>query len=234
MIALDIETCPDRPEVLWRGAPTRGTIALGNLKDEEKIEAKVQEKRKEYLEAATLDPFRSRVAAIAWLDTTDAHAWWYIPRTAVLEDDMDKGEWDVLGFAVPVLNRVVDMRERERLVGFNLPDFDLRHIYLRNLILSRRLGVAPHPLPTLWNAEKQRWHDRCIDLCRAVSFDSNRSTKVGLGRAEAFTGRPKHDLGCLWHEAYYGKSDMLAAKALDYLLNDVQCSLDAAKAVGLT
>jgi 3'-5' exonuclease len=236
-IVFDIETGPLSDAELAAALPPfdPNEVKVGNLKDPEKIAAKLAEAeanhRRDFVEKAALDAMTGRVLAIGMLYLAP-HAG-PLPSaeregTAGSECQPYPGEFVVIEHADEAqLLREFWMRcehEMGRLnvmVGFNTHQFDLPFLVRR----SWRHRVA---LP--WNLRRGRyWSDQMIDLREAWQL-GDRQAKGSLDAiAKHLEVGSKNGSGADFARLW--QSDR--PKAIEYLRNDLHLTAGVAKALGV-
>lgn len=166
-LCIDIETWP-LTDVADRFNPD--AVKLGNLKDPDKIEAKIEEAREKFIEDATLDARFSRVFAVGYADKDGPKA----VMEADPDDDVEKGIligiWETISAYV-----------NGSVCGWNILGFDLPFIWQRSLIL----GVRPSTkiqVP-LWNNSwlVELQHQWSLDN-RAMPRLNDVARALGLGQ----------------------------------------------------
>jgi uncharacterized protein YprB with RNaseH-like and TPR domain len=185
-----------------------GKVKLGNLKDEGKIKAKIEDARKAHLEKAALSPLTGRVLALGY-ETYDGN----LTISSAYRDDPE-GEAEVCyGF----WRMFEDEHDLGRtLVGFNSARFDLPFLYRRSLILGVEI-----PDDVL---EKGRWWSPTfIDLMEMwqcgdrQEFISMNALCLALG----VQGKPDGVTGADFARLWYGSNEE-RAQAKEYLINDLR------------
>ncbi len=226
-IIYDIETGPlpeaDLAALLPPFDPT--DIKTGNLKDPEKIAAKLAEAemnhRRNFFEQAALDPLTGRVVAIGLLKPTPHPS--PLPRA-----EREKiGEFHVIGHddEATTLREFWDVTRGEmgrinQMIGFNSNAFDLPFLIRRSW---------KHRVPVPFGIRRGRyWAEQMIDLRDAWQLGDRQARgsldvvakHLGVG-AKNGSGA---DFAKLW------QSDR--AKAVEYLRNDVELTARVADALG--
>ena len=218
-IIYDIETGPlpeaDLAALLPPFDPT--DIKTGNLKDPEKIAAKLAEAelnhRRNFFEQAALDPLTGRVVAVGLLQKA--------------EGGMQKAEFRIIGHddEAATLREFWDMTRGEmgrinQMIGFNSNAFDLPFLIRRSW---------KHRVPVPFGIRRGRyWAEQMIDLRDAWQLGDRQARgsldvvakHLGVG-AKNGSGA---DFAKLW------QSDR--AKAMEYLRNDLELTARVADALG--
>jgi 3'-5' exonuclease len=227
-IVFDIETGPLSDAELAAALPPfdPNEVKLGNLKDPEKIAAKLAEAeanhRRDFVEKAALDAMTGRVLAIGML--------YLAPHPGPLPsaERGTAGEFVVIEHAdeAQLLREFWVRCEHEMgrlnvMVGFNTHQFDLPFLVRR----SWRHRVA---LP--WNLRRGRyWSDQMIDLREAWQL-GDRQAKGSLDAiAKHLDVGTKNGSGADFARLW--QSDR--PKAVEYLRNDLQLTAGVAKALGV-
>ena len=218
-IIYDIETGPlpeaDLAALLPPFDPA--DIKTGNLKDPEKIAAKLAEAeanhRRDFFEQAALDPLTGRVVAVGLLQNA--------------EGGMQKAEFRIIGHddEVAMLREFWDVTRGEmgrinQMIGFNSNAFDLPFLIRRSW---------KHRVPVPFGIRRGRyWAEQMIDLRDAWQLGDRQARgsldvvakHLGVG-AKNGSGA---DFAKLW------QSDR--AKAVEYLRNDLELTARVADALG--
>lgn len=214
-ILFDVETGPLPESELAALLPPfdPAEVKVGNLKDPEKIAAKIAEAeanhKRDFIENAALDPLTGRVVAIGMLrhDTRDFVAVGHEDEARTLAEF-----WSVLR---------AEIVRGSNLVGFNTFQFDLP-------FLLRRSWKHRVPVP-LGLRRGRYWSEHLGDL-REIWQLGDRMAKgsldsiakhLGVGEK---TGEGK-DFARLWRED--------RAKAMSYLRNDLELTAKIAEALGM-
>jgi hypothetical protein len=212
-LCFDIETAPlPESELLAMLPPFNpDDVKLGNLKDADKIAAKLAEAeashKADFIDRAALDALTGRVLAIGLSSGTPT----------ILDGEGDESQlladfWDTVQDAIA---------EGAKLIGFNCNTFDLPFLYKR----SWKHGIRP----AVGLRRGRYWSDTVIDLREEWQL-GDRMAKgsldavakhLGLGGK---TGNGK-DFAKLW------ESDRAAAEK--YLLNDIALTEAVAKRMGV-
>ena len=202
----DIETGPLEEEVLRERMPTfdPGSVKCGNLKDPDKIEAKIEGARKEHerlwFERAALSARTGRVLAIG-VSCEDEGA-------LVIGDERE----------TDVLNEVWGLATNghgigSSFIGFNIHAFDLPFLVRRSWLI----GVS---IPD-WILERGRyWHPTFVDLLEVWRL-GNRSEYISLdelAKALGLPGKPDGVTGADFHRLWHDDRDA----AIAYLKNDLE------------
>jgi hypothetical protein len=249
MLIFDIETRPLPNEELrqvfvppeppeWPGEFDPGSVALGNMKDPEKIEAKIasarrahqkalrgHEQRTKELEEAAWQAFRDG-AALSAATGMVLVVGYYSTETEKLYVDH--------GLESEVVARFwrkaeVCRQERRTMVGLNIHDFDLPFLMRRAWLL----GVG-HKIPS-WALNQGRYWDsifvdlRKIWLCGQWGAGQKSNFDL-LGKAFGTGGKPEGVNGSMFAEMW--ETDRPAA--LDYLEQDLRQPAVWAERMGIT
>lgn len=124
-ITFDIET------VALQGAEKLfdpDTVALGNLKDKEKIAAKIATAKANFINKAALSPMLSRIVSIAYLGKGFPEPKVYTALTEGQEKDL-----------IETFFRTMTSNGHVRISGYNILGFDLPFIYHRARVLGIEL-----------------------------------------------------------------------------------------------
>ena len=197
-IIFDIETGPLPKDEIIDAMPSFNPdeVKVGNLKDEEKIKAKLadaeQKHREAFFNEAALNPTTGRVLCVgvrirSWDDPSGP-----AEETRII-GDKDESEAEILG---EFWDLAVTTGVTNELIGFRCKAFDLPFMFKR----SWKLGVIP---PNhLRNG--RYWIQKIIDLYEIWSFDDYRA-KGSLDSIAKFLGIPGKtgsgaDFARLWLE----------------------------------
>lgn len=257
-LAFDIETGPADEQTIrklskpFEPPPPPGdfdpaTVKTGNLKDPDKIMAKVNEARqahatavkqyannlanqeKEYWadiqEKAPLSPLVGRVLAIGVGDSTGI-----VQTKCVKHHHDDDGEADTLEwFWFKIFTPTV--RHGQQLVGHNILDFDVPFLVRRSWILG--VDVPPGVMSPNYRYASDWWLDtRKVWECgtRGSNVPGNLDL---LGRAFDLGGKTEGMSGAdFWKLVYTGEYED-RKKAMEYLCRDVNLTVDVARQFGL-
>jgi DNA polymerase elongation subunit (family B) len=206
MIYFDIETGPlPDAELLTQFDPL--DVAIGNLKDPEKIRAKIDAARESFFEKAALDPLTGRVLAIGYLSERE---------TTILANEDEESLlaewWHVVRGRMGTTNH---------LVGFNSHSFDWPFLIRR----SWKYGL---PVPDLrW---KGRWVEQLIDL-RDIWQLGDRQASGSLDKIARHLGLGgKNGDGALFYKLW--ATDRNAA--MTYLRRDVELTAQVGERLGVS
>ena len=149
IISIDLETIPN-PDAL--AAMPEPEVKLGNVKDPDKIAAKIEEAKAAQVEKAALNPLTARIASYAIVGETGGERSEYCEVIDAEADD--EGEIRIVQSVMDVLGG-----EETRLITWNGIGFDLPMLYRRAMIL----GVDPRdfqaPPLTVWTFQTNRHYD---------------------------------------------------------------------------
>ena len=212
-IFFDIETGPLPEPELAALVPAfdPAEVKTGNLKDPDKIAAKIAEAesnhRREFLERAALDPLTGRVVAVGlvYFDTGEFHVIGHDDEAATLREfwEVCRGE---LGL--------------NEMIGFNSRAFDLPFLIRRSF--KHRVRV-PSGI-----RRGRYWSDEMVDL-REVWQLGDRQARGSLDSISRHLGLGgKNGDGAAF--AHLWQTDR--AKAVEYLRNDLQLTARVAEALG--
>lgn len=206
-IIFDIETGGEPLETLVKLIPE--FKAASNIKDPEKIEAAIREKKNDFIESAALSPLTGRVVAIGYIIDDKF-------------DIIDCQEDEAAGLAN--FWKLVAMHYdtcTTDLIGFNSNGFDLPFLVRR----SYKYGV-----PICRNIRHGRyWSGFCIDLMDIWTL-YNREDRISLDNLSKFLGIGAKngngkDFARLWIED--------RPKAIEYLENDLRLTQKLARKLGV-
>jgi hypothetical protein len=214
-IVFDIETGPLPESELAALLPPfdPAEVKTGNLKDPEKITAKLAEAeanhRREFFENAALDPLTGRVLAVGclWPETGDFTVLDFEDETRLL-----RSFWDVCRGEMGRLNRMV---------GFNTHLFDLP-------FLIRRSWRHRVPVP-LGIRRGRYWGEEMADLREAWQLGDRQARGSLDGIARHLGVGAKNGSGAEFARLW--RSDR--ARALGYLRNDLELTAKVACALGV-
>lgn len=210
-IVFDVETAPLPESELAALVPPfdPAEVRTGNLKDPEKIAAKIAEAevnhRRDFFEKAALDPLTGRVLVVGLLDKSSMRLIGHDDEAALLTEF-----WDVCQGEMGRINEMV---------GFNTHLFDLP-------FLIRRSWKMRVPVPRIRRG--RYWADEMVDLRDAWQLGDRQARgsldaiakHLGVG-AKNGSGA---DFAKLW------QSDR--AMAVEYLRNDLELTAKVADVLG--
>lgn len=235
-IYFDIETGPLPEAELEAILPPFDPLAVkcGNMKDPEKIAAKVAEAqashKQDFIDGAALDATTGRVLAVGLVipGAMPCEEWEAMQRPGI--------EWSALGeewgFGVAGLDDEAHLLQRfwqlvgevpqvNRMVGFNSNYFDLPFLIRR----SWKLGV---PVP-IGIRRGRYWADEMVDL-RDIWQLGNREARGNLGSIATHLGcGAKNGDGAEFARLW--TSDR--PKAIEYLRNDLELTVRVARKLGV-
>lgn len=119
-IAFDIETMPNPDCIPMLPEPTP---AMGNLKDPEKIAAKIAEAKQEQIDRMALSPLTGMIASAAF----------YHPE----KEDVVLGESEIIEKVLHII------RKGHTLITFNGKGFDMPYVFKRGIILGIKGCTIP-------------------------------------------------------------------------------------------
>ena len=135
-VAFDIETGPD-PDLVARMAEPQ--VAIGNLKDPEKIAEKIAEARQKQLSLAALDPHCSRILAIT-VARLESNGDVDVQSVVRLRPDMLEPDMSEIELLRWFWGQIVGYDQQ---ITYNGCQFDVPYILRRCALL----GVRPHYIP---------------------------------------------------------------------------------------
>lgn len=217
MIIFDIETMPLDDATLQSLCPPfdPASVKVGNLKDQAKIDAKIEAARTEhessFIERAALDATTGRVLAIGMLNTANG-------KRAILDATKPLLEETVL---VRFWEKCLACRKSNHsMVGLNIFEFDLPFLVRRSWILG--VPVPREVLPT------GRWWDSMfVDLRDKFTLGQWQSKPAAnfnaMAKAFGTSGKPVDENGEEingkdFHKLWESDRD----KAVAYLLSDLE------------
>jgi len=220
IIGFDIETLAKPAEEIKQFMPQfdEADVKLGNLKDEEKIRAKVEEAKKKheekFFENAALSAQTARVAIIGTCNGIEA-----------LEDESDDAERLLLCNWWSLVNKTL-VGSANGFVGYYIKQFDLPFLVRRSWILGVRIP------PFVWGWKKRGFAEEFIDLHEIWNCASYKNTEStggldGLCKLLGVKGKSGNgsEFAALWAK------DKKAA--IEYCRDDVRCVIDCAKQMGV-
>lgn len=225
MIVFDIETGPIEDPLLAELLPKfdPAAVKLGNLKDPDKIAAKLAEARAEHdaetISKAALSAVTGRVLAIGYRSekaTVIAHV-----------AEMGSGEF---GLLTQFWTRYAKAKsDRRQMVGHNIAGFDVPFLVRRSWIL----GVV---IPSGITDPSGRYLDRSFrDTMQVWQCGNYRDQFIRLdllGRALGLGDKTEGVNGGDFARLYWGSQDE-RAKALEYLIRDVDLTYQVAQRLGI-
>jgi predicted PolB exonuclease-like 3'-5' exonuclease len=212
MIYFDIETGPLPEDQLVALMPPfdPGEVKTGNIKDPDKIAAKIAEAKanhkRQFLEDAALDPITGRVVAIGVWSDEGFHVIGHDDEAQILREfwELARGR---MGYP-------------ERIGGFNVCGFDLPFLFRRSW--KHRLQIP------IGIRRGRYWSEQVIDL-REVWQMGDRNARGSLDAVAKHLGvGAKNGDGKQFAELW--QTDR--PKAVDYLRNDLMLTARVAEALG--
>jgi uncharacterized protein YprB with RNaseH-like and TPR domain len=255
MICFDIETGPLPEDQLRAMLPPftppphpgefdAAAVKLGNTKDPMLIEKKIETARQNH-EATVLDyerqaeqakesHWREFVAAAPMSALTgQVLAIGYRSEKATVIDHIDLHGGDITGETVLVekfwLRYVKAKKDRRNLVGHNIAGFDIPFLIRRSWLLG--IDVPDGIFDSNW-----RYLDRTfIDTMQRWQAGNYRDKFAGLdslGKAFGLGNKTEGVDGGDFHRLYFGSQEE-RAKALEYLLRDIELTWMVAQRMGI-
>lgn len=178
------------------------TVKLGNIKDEAKVQAKIDEARMSHVEKAALYPETGKVLAVGFSDGEVRECLTYESEREIIEET-----WQRIGDQL--------MAQRP-VTGWNIIAFDFPFLYKRSLLLG--IEFPKH----IWDINKGYPHSKIVDLMRYWNMGDRRAMdsmdKVArfLGVGRKASGVSGADFGRLFLGSPEDRE-----KAIQYLLNDI-------------
>lgn len=225
MIVFDIETGPLDEAVLKEMCPPfdAAEVKTGNLKDPEKIAAKIAEAEanhwQEFVDRAALSALTGRVLAIGYRSmraTVISH----VASFDGVEAELIEQFWGRYRKA---------KADRRHLVGHNIAGFDVPFLVRRSWLLG--IEVPDSVLDSSW-----RYLDRVfVDTMQRWQAGNYRDQFVSLdrlGMALGLGGKTEGVDGGDFARLYYGTEEE-RAKALEYLSRDVELTWQVAGRLGI-
>ena len=187
LIAFDIETKPIIEAVAEFNEFKPEDVKLGNLKDEEKIKAKLKEAEKKFwkdaADKAALNPLTAEICALGWKSATD---------TTLL---INKPEKEIISAFWQLLS---DLRSgalpTSKLIGFNIMPFDLPFLIKRSWLLGITVPDIRNgryydrifvDLREQWHLSQFGWdkmHGKLEDVARILKCGSPKRPKYVSGK----------------------------------------------------
>jgi len=214
----DIETGPLPREQLDAIAPKFDSenVAVGNLRDPDKIAAKMSEARERWYEKAALSPVTGHVLAIGYMSPETGK---FAIEHGKPEEELIAGFWRKYG----------EMRNATRkIVGFNIFDFDLPFLVRRSW--KRQIDVPA----SVFNGRyfdsafldlREKW------LC-GQHYSGVESSLDHVARALGVGNKPEGISGADFGRLYQGTAAE-RQQALDYLANDLKLTASIAARLGV-
>lgn len=226
-LVFDIETCPLPEETVLERCPEPKIPK--NIKDPEKIQARVDGHKQEVMDRACLDAMLCRVAAIGYggvdggiaVDNELQFIDKVLPDSAV-QDDCEAKLLEHFWLRFSAAHEL-----GFRLIGHTCLTYDVPMIVRRSWLLGvdvpaeaferGRLSPTFVDLADLW---------RCGDRSVYVSLEA-------MGRAFDVPGEPSNITGADWHKWYFSGDEDRRAIAVKYLHRDVDVTREVAAAMGV-
>ena len=199
-IAFDIETGPAENALSYF---SRSEVKLGNLKDLNKIEAKLAEAEDEFLDKAALSPITGKVLAVGLSDGAVHEVLTYESEKEIITETLER-----IGS---------QLMQQRPVVGWNIIKFDFPFLFKRAMMLG-----VPWP-KHIWDLKKGYAHSQIIDLMRYWNMgDWKEMTKMDtVNRFLCGFGKPSGVTGADFARLFNGTPEK-REKAIDYALNDVK------------
>lgn len=227
MIVFDIETGPLPEPELSQRLPSfdPASVKLGNLKDPEKIAAKIAEAKAEHeaetIGKAALSALTGRVLAIGYRSER---------ATVIAHIDSETFGGDEAALIEQFWHRYLKAKaDRRHMVGHNIAGFDLPFLIRRSWLLG--VDVPDGIFDSNW-----RYLDRIfVDTMQRWQAGNYRDQFVGLdklGKAFGLGGKTEGVDGGDFHRLYFGTEEE-RGKALEYLIRDVELTWLVAQRLGI-
>lgn len=222
MLVIDIETGPLPLDQLKVICPPfdESEVKCGNLKDPDKIAAKIDEARRnhfgDFVDRAALSAISGQVLAIGY----------YNPTTNGLFIDGAEAN-DERQLLSNFWRKYRECRQRNvKIVGHNLASFDIPFIARRSLILD--VGIPDSLL------EKGRWLDSIfVDTMSFWGFGGREPIKLDLlGKCLGLGGKLEGVEGADFHKLWYGTLEERQL-AIKYLTQDLRLTAAIAERMGI-
>ena len=199
-LAFDIETGPTKNALSYF---SRSDVKLGNLKDINKIEAKLAEAEDEFLDKAALSPITGKVLAVGLTDGAVHEVLTYESEKEIITETLER-----IGS---------QLMQQRPVVGWNIIKFDFPFLFKRAMMLG-----VPWP-KHIWDLKKGYAHSQIIDLMRYWNMgDWKEMTKMDtVNRFLCGFGKPSGVTGADFARLFNGSPEE-REKAIDYALNDVK------------
>jgi len=154
-ISLDIETIPNEDMIQYLPEPE---VKTGNLKDEAKIQAKIEQAKEKQIADMALNPFFGRVASYSFVNSEG-------DTSSVIENPIDdKSESFIIECLLGLITGVI--QSDNTIVTWNGNAFDLPFIYKRAMMLGVEL---PEDCPVLSQLTKRYTVHPHLDLALALN-----------------------------------------------------------------
>lgn len=207
ILAFDIETIPDPHAVAMMPAPD---VKTGNLKDPEKIAAKIAEAKAAQVEKAALDPLTARVACVGFVGGDGLRV------ANLIGEETDESERSVIQWTFDRMSA-----DDLRLVTFNGLGFDLPMLYRRALILG--VDPAHFGAPPLSAWTKRYGNDRHFDLMQIWTGGQGFASLDSIARIVLRRTKVDFDVATIPEML---KTDLGRESVIRYNLADCDLTLD--------
>lgn len=225
MIVFDIETGPIEEPLLSERLPKfdEAMVKLGNLKDPEKIAAKIAEAKAEHdaetRGKAALSALTGRVLAIG-----------YRSERATLINHVAAIEGGEVGLLTQFWGRYDKSKpERRPFVGHNITGFDVPFLVRRSWLLG---VVVPHGITDPSGRYLDRTFRDTMQVWQCGNWRDSFVSLDALGRALGLGGKTEGVGGADFARLYFGTPEE-RAKALEYLTRDVDLTYQVAQKLGI-
>jgi len=198
-------------------------VATGNLKDPEKIAAKIatSELKHRADEQKHIDDFRDGAALRAWTGEVLAVG---IQLPTGEQRIIHGDERDILTNTWAYLHKAMD--DFAQIVGFNIKDFDIPFLVRRGW----RYGIRP---PVHFMSKDRYLHSSFIDLRDkwAVGEFRPKGSLDTIARHFGITGKPDGFSGKDFADAWRSGEETRVKQARQYLLNDLTMTAEVADVI---
>ena len=188
------------------------SVKLGNFKDPEKIEAKIEEARAAFIDKAALSPMTGEILAVGFYEPGDEDSPFIFHRED--KSNLPGGEKGVICVALDHIGG--HLMAQRPVVGWNCIKFDFPFLYKRAMIHG--LEFPAH----IWDLQKGYAHSKIVDLMRRWNM-GDRQELTALDKVSRVLGGPGKPAGVSGADfaRLYKAGGADREVALEYLENDL-------------
>lgn len=203
ILCIDIETGPCY-ESMARNPFKPDSVKLGNLKDPEKVKAKLADAERDFEKDAALHPEKGEVLAVGFMNSAG------MCIHCSTEEEILVKSWETISR---------HLTAQRPIVGWNILEFDLPFLINR----SRLHGVHV-PIEVFRYDGRWIWHSKFKDLMK-LWVCGKYGSMISQDKVARFLGvgsKPAGMHGGMFAELFHSQDETKREQALDYLRNDLQ------------